>query len=315
MSGDRKIPVSTEQLAALVAVLELGGVTPASEAIHVSQSTVTHHLKSVQQALGVTLFEPVGRGVRPSDAGLALTPSARVALAGIRDFVAVARSLAGVETGLIRIGASQTAVAHYLPSILAGLLRDHPRLQVQVDPGNTVQVCERVATAEVDLGLIEGRLTSPRLLELRLARDSVALMVGADHPLAGRDRLTRAHLARERYIAREPGSGTEQLAESMLGDLYHRVDRIQLGQMDAVRAAVLVGLGFAALPRVAVEHELRSGALVELSIRPRARWISAIRRRNRSGPATEALWRLLEHRAASGPGVAGAALAPGPERL
>lgn len=296
MSGVFRLPFSTEQLTAFVAVLEEGNVTRAAESLHLSQSTVTHHLKSFQQVLGVRLLEQVGRNLRPTDAGRELGGSARSALRSLLDLNDAARSLSNVETGRIRIGASQTTVSHYLPAVLAEFLQGRPGLSVQVEPSNTARVCEMVASAELDLGLIEAPATSQRLVEQILVRDEVVMVVAKEHPLARQRRLGRPGLLKSRYLAREAGSGTELLAEAMLGELYRLVPRIQLGQMDAVRAAVYAGLGFAALPRLAVQHEIEAGVLAVLPIRAQSRWIRAIRRPNRSGPAIEALWDLLRNR-------------------
>lgn len=298
MSGPdlSRLPFTLEQLAAFVAVVEKGNVTRAAESLHLSQSTVTHHLKSFQQVLGVRLLEQVGRSVRPTDAGREFGASARSAHRALLDLNDSARSLSNVETGLIRIAASQTTVSHYLPSVLAEFLQGRLGLIVQVVPGNTTQVCEMVATAELDLGLIEGPLTSSRLVEQLLVRDEVVMVVANEHPLARHQRFSRRDLLTARYLAREAGSGTELLAEAMLGKLYHMIPRIELGQMDAVRAAVYAGLGFAALPRLAVHREIEAGLLTVLPIRPHSRWIRAIRRPSRGGPATEALWELLRNR-------------------
>lgn len=280
-------------------MLENGNVTRTAESFHLAQSTVTHHLKSFQQALGLELFEQVGRNIRPTSAGLELARTARVAIRSMRDLVDAAASLSMVETGVVRIAASQTTVSHYLPAVLADFLLDRPKISVEVVPGNTADVCQRVATAEADLGLIEGPLASKGLAEHRLARDEVILVIASTHPLASRAHLRRRDLLAVRYLAREVGSGTELIAEEMLKDVYHLVSRIQIGQMDAVRAGVRAGVGFAALPRLAVQDDVEAGLLTVLPIRPHSRWIRAIRRPTLGGPAVEALWSLLRQRPSS----------------
>ncbi len=296
MSELTRPPFTEDQLAAFVAVLETGSVTRAAESLHISQSTVTHHLKSFQQVLGVRLLEQVGRHVRPTDAGRELGVPARSALRALLDLSDAAHSLSNVEAGLIRVGASQTTVSHYLPSVLAEFLQGRARLTVQVVPGNTAQVCEMVASAELDLGLIEGAPTSTRVAEQRLVRDEGVMVAAEAHPLTRHKRLRRRDLLEARYLAREAGSGTEHLAEAMLGELYGEIPRIEVGQMDAVRAAANAGLGFAALPRLAVSHDVEAGSLIVLPIPPKSRWIRAIRRPSPAGPATEALWGLLRSR-------------------
>ena len=268
-------------------------MTRAAEAIHVSQSTVTHHLKSLQAVLGIRLLEPAGRSIRPTAVGRDFGPSARAAITSLLDVVEVARSLSNVESGTLRIAASQTTVSHYLPMALTQFLSDRPGVTIEVVPGNTAQVCEEVQTAQVDIGLIEASPTVPNLVQRRLVRDEVIIVIARRHPIAVNEPFLRQHLLMARYVAREAGSGTELLAAAMLGELYHRVSRVELGQLDAVRAAVRSGLGFAALPRLAVQAEVDAGLIVPLPIPARSRWIRAVRRPTISAPVTEAFWRLL----------------------
>jgi DNA-binding transcriptional LysR family regulator len=167
-------------------------------------------------------------------------------------------------------------------------------LMVDVAPANTADVCRLVADGTLDLGLIEGPSTEPSLRVLELVEDEVVFVVSVEHPLAARRGGRRGDLLQHRYLAREPGSGTEQLAASALGDLYPRLPPLLFRQMDAVRAAVRAGLGFAALPRVAIEDDLAGGTLVALPLPPRRRWIRAVRRPAPAGPVLESFWSHLE---------------------
>ena len=287
---------TVDQLMAFVRTIETGSVTQTAESFGVSQSTITHHLKLFQQVLGLRLFEQVGRNIRPTDAGLQMASSARATVSAMLALRDVAAALSKVETGLVRIAASQTTVSHYLPGVLSEFLASRPGVSVHVVPGNTVDVCRRVASAEVDLGLIEGPLAVQGLREHRLAHDEVVLVVASTHPLATREQVSRRELAKVRYLAREAGSGTELIAEDMLKGIYHLVPRIQVGQLDAVRAGVRAGIGFAALPRLAVQDEIDAGLLKVLPFEAHSRLIRAIRRPHTSGPAAEALWSLMRSR-------------------
>ncbi|MGH7876845.1 MAG: LysR family transcriptional regulator [Candidatus Dormibacteraceae bacterium] len=295
-SSTRRFAFTPEQMLAFISVADSRSVTAAAALSHLSQSTVSHHLKAFEQALGLRLFERVGRRLIPTEAAREIIIPVRSALQSLRDIGDAALALGSVERGQLRIGASQTTASHHLPRVLAAFLAPRPRLHIEVDPGNSSEVCQRVAAAELDLGLIEGPVTVPGLLERKLVRDEVVLVVAGGHPLAHRKSVTRRDLLAVRYLAREAGSGTEVLAEQALGQLYHRVDKLQLGQMDVVRAAVRAGLGFAALPRIALRDEIESGAIVVLPLATRWRWMRAIRRSTPAGPALEALWEeLLTH--------------------
>jgi DNA-binding transcriptional LysR family regulator len=283
------LPFASAQLIAFVAVADHGHVTRAAEALGVTQSTVTHHVRTLERTLGVGLLERSGRSIRLTDAGRALVPVARIATRALQEVADTAHELRDTARGRIRVAASQTTAVHHLPALLTDFLARRSRVDVDILPGNTAYVCSLVADGTVDVGLIEGERTVATLVEKRLVEDEVLLVVAAGHPLAAR-RTGPADLAAHRYLAREPGSGTESMAAEMLGPVYQRLRRVQVGQMDAVKAGAVNGLGFAALPRVAIDSELRSGALVALPFTARRRWIRAVRRAPRGGPLLEALW-------------------------
>lgn len=292
--GMMRLAFGVEQLRAFVAVTDSGHVTRAAEQLAVTQSTVTHHVKTFERALGVRLFERSGRRLRPTDAGRALVPSARAAVRALEHVMAAAEAMRTGSPGELRVGASQTTAGHYLPNALHDFPMTARGLMVDVAPGNTSDVCRLVADGTLDVGLIEGPSTEPSLRVLELVEDEVVFVVSAVHPLARRRAVRRDDLLRHRYLAREPGSGTEQLAASALGDHYPRLPRLLFRQMDAVRGAVRAGLGFAALPRVAIEDDLALGTLVALPLPPRHRWIRAVRRQAPAGPVLESFWLHLE---------------------
>lgn len=291
--GRVRLPFGVEQLTAFVAVADAGLVTKAADDLSLTQSTVTHHVKTIERALDLTLFERSGQRLRLTDAGRALLPTARTAVRSLEQVAAAAGQLRSGEAGELRVGASQTSANHYLPLALADFPLTARGLMVDVAPSNTLEVCRRVADGTLDLGLIEAAATDVSLVARPLVEDLVLFVVSARHPLARRTALRRRDLLTHRYLAREPGSGTERLAAAALGDHYARIPHLLFRQMDAVRAAVGAGLGFAALPRVAIEGELASGRLVRLPLPAQRRWISAVRRPAPAGPVLEAFWRHL----------------------
>jgi DNA-binding transcriptional LysR family regulator len=285
-----RIPFGVEQLLAFVAVADSGHVTRAAEHLGVTQSTVTHHVKAFERALGLRLFERAGRQLRPTDAGRSLVAPARVAARSLEHVMAAAEDLRSGNVGELKVGASQTTASHYLPLALADFPMTARGLMIDVSPANTADVCALVTDGTLDVGLIEAPSTEHSLCVLELVEDEVVFVVSSRHPLAACQTLQHRDLLSHRYLAREPGSGTELLAASALGDYYPRIPRLLFRQMDVVRAAVRAGLGFAALPRVAIEDDLASCRLVVLPLPPRHRWIRAVRRPTPAGPVLESFW-------------------------
>src|SRR5260370_14949974 len=141
----------------------------------------------------------------------------------------------------------------------------------------------------MDCGVIEGR-PGPGLVTAVLAHDELILIVHKDHPLRRLRNVTPAQVIQPRYLGRGPSWSAEQNVREMVGEAYDRSESMNLGHPEYVRAAAIAGLGYAALPLLAVEPQLRSGVLVRLPGPTSKRAITAIRRPSVGGPTLEEVW-------------------------
>jgi DNA-binding transcriptional LysR family regulator len=157
----------------------------------------------------------------------------------------------------------------------------------------SAEINRQVIAGALDCGLIEGE-PSPELVAIVLDHDELILVAAHDHPLAALRRMTAADLARHRFLGRGPKWSAEQKhVRDMIGEAYDLSESLNLGHPEYVRAAALAGLGYAALPRLAVAADLKSGALKRLPGLSSRRPIRAIRRQAQGGPALEHFWTLL----------------------
>jgi len=265
----------------------------AAESLYLTQSAVSQQVANLEARLGLRLLERAGRRVRLTEAGSTIAAAAETAILAAEAVSEAARRLGTLESGSLLIGASPTAAANHLPALLAGFIALHPQVRIKVVTENTPRLAALVAGGTLDCAVIEGATGHEELVERLLQEDEVIVVVAAGHPLASMARVGPAELANHRYVGREPGAILEDLAEEILGDRYEATQKIELGHLDAVRAAVLAGLGYAVLPRISIAGALADGRLVELPIPVRRRWISAIRRRSTAGATLEEFWRLL----------------------
>ena len=285
----KKPSFTLEQLRSFLAVAETEHISRAAASLFLTQGAVTQQLRHLEQALGLRLMERHGRGVRLTDAGRSLAVSCRAALRAIDVLEETAQAVKLLEAGSLHIGASPTCASYYLPSRLAGFAQRYPAVELSVTVEPSASINAQVLAGAIDCGVIEGR-PLPNLVAAVLAYDELILVVHRDHPLARLRRVTSAHLARYRYLGRGPTWSTEQNVRDMIGEAYDRSETMNLGHPEYVRAAALAGLGYAALPLLAVETELTSGILVRLPVSSSRRAISAIRRTSIGGPTLEAFW-------------------------
>ncbi len=287
--------LTIEQLRTFAVVAEHQHVTRAASALGLTQPAVSHQLKALERKLGLAVFERVGRGVRLTADGRALLPAVSSALAALRSLEEAAAARAGLIEGELTVAASNTIGIYRVPAWSAGFLDRHPGVGLRVRTVNTREAIGLLRGAKVDCALVEGPDTHDGLEVLGVGTDELVVVASAGHPLAGHGTVRTADLAAHRYLARERGSGTEALAAELLGPAYRAGPVLELGQVDAVRAAVLAGLGFAVLPLAAIGDDLDAGRLRRLATERPAlgRTLSALRRPAFHSPALDAFWAHL----------------------
>lgn len=284
---------STEQIRTFVAVSKSANLSRAAEALALTQGAVTQQLRHLERALDLQLIERSGHGMKLTPAGVEVAAACAAATRELEGIAETARLQRSLGMGRLRIGASPTCAHQYLPPLLAQYMKRWPKVDIQVVAESTPVIAEKVAAAELDCALVEGPTTQGNLETVDLYQDVVVAVVSSKHPLGKMRGGNASELNAHRYLAREVGSATETLAQEMLGQAYGASPRLELSHLDAVRSAAIAGLGYAVLPRVAIERELERGQLVQLDIAEKKRWITAIRRRSSKVPVVEAFWTVL----------------------
>jgi DNA-binding transcriptional LysR family regulator len=281
-----------EQLRSFLAVAELEHVSRAAASLHLTQGAVTQQIHHFERALGLRLFERTGRGITLTDAGRALAITARAAQRGFEVVEDAARAIKMLEAGSLHLGASPTCATVYLPQRLAPFAQRFPRVSLDIVVEPSMEISAKVRAGALDCGLIEGA-SHADVVELVIARDVLVLVCTPEHPLAKLRRVTPVQLEEHRYIGRGPAWGAEANVREMIGPSYDRLEVLSLGHPEYVRAAARAGLGWAALPLLAVQDDFATGALKRLPGISAERLIRAIRRAAPGGPTLEEFWRHL----------------------
>jgi DNA-binding transcriptional LysR family regulator len=197
-----------------------------------------------------------------------------------------------LQAGSLELGASPTCATYYVPPYLSEFTRLHPGLKLGLSVEPSTELNRRVAVGTLDCAVIEGE-PDPKLVTFPLTRDELILIAHRDHPIARLKRVSEDDLARYLYLGRGPQWSAERTVREMLGGAYDRVNVLNLGHPEYVRAALLAGLGYCALSKRAVAGDLANGIVKRLPVPAVTRQITAIRRTGRGGPAQEAFWELL----------------------
>ncbi|WP_415756072.1 LysR family transcriptional regulator [Pseudomonas sp. LT1P18] len=193
------------QLEIFSLVAELHGFTAAANRLEISQSAVSHALKSLEQELGVELLRRHQSRVELSDIGqqLLLRAQAMLGLANtLRQEAADAR---GMKRGTLRIGSfGPTSSIKLLPLILQHYRAVHPGIEVHIDEGPDRQVIQWLEERRIDIGFVV--LPEDRFDTFALIEDQMVALLPVDHPLARRDSLTLSDLCNDPFVLTEAGS-------------------------------------------------------------------------------------------------------------
>ncbi|WP_299436426.1 LysR family transcriptional regulator [uncultured Rhodospira sp.] len=287
------------QLQIFSAIVRLGSFTKASEALFVTQPTVSMQMKKLSTAVGVPLFEQVGRTVRPTEAGLRLEAATKTvfeALGEVEDWVA---EYQGLRRGKVRLAVITTA-KYFAPELLGAFSREYPDIDLSLKVSNRDRVIERIRAQEDDLYIFG----QPDLDDLDVAihpfaPNPLVVVAARDHPLAGRRGLSLAEVAREPFILREPGSGTRHAMVRAFSEAgVTPTVRMELGSNEAIKHAAIAGLGLAVLSLHSLSVEGARGPLAVLDVEGfpihRRWWVVHARGRELS-PAAAALLAFTRH--------------------
>lgn len=296
---DQRLRFTLRQLEVFAATARTGSTRAAAGRVARSQSAASTALADLEAALGVALFDRVGRRLLLNEQGRALLPRAVSLLDQSAELQGV---FAVAQPGPLRMAASLTIGEYLLPDIVARWQAAHPQHAVQLVIANTSGVIDAVAGFEADIGFIEGLKTHADIAVQPWLSDEMVLFVAPSHPLAGRP-ARKGDLAAAAWVMREPGSGTREAADRwLLQHLPQLQVAFELGSSEAIKRVVAAGAGVGCLSRYTVGEALAQGSLVELrcSLPPATRALSlVVHRHRRLGEAAQA---FIGHCLAAQPG-------------
>ncbi len=252
----------------LLSVAQLGSLGRAAHVHGISQPAAGSRIKNLEGLLGLSLIERSALGSRLTAEGAEVVDWARAVVTAAVALDAGVVSLRAGHAQRLRIAASLTIAEYLVPAWLTDLRARRPEATVAVRVVNSAQVAEQVLAGEVGVGFVEGP-TLPEGLESReLGHDRLVLVVAPAHPWARRARpIEVAELAATALVQREPGSGTRETTEAVLGgQATVAAPAVELSSTTAIKAAVQAGVGAAVLSTLAVAQELRLKQLVAVEV-------------------------------------------------
>jgi DNA-binding transcriptional LysR family regulator len=292
------------QLKIFCAVVERKSFSRASEAIFLSQPTVSFQIKSLEDELGTMLLDRRGRGVTTTRSGKELYKYARRILQLSNEAIQSIEQLKGLIKGELAIGASNIPGEYILPKMLAEFKRIHSGIDINLVIGDSRDIVEKVLDNEVEIGVVGTKeKEDSRLIYDSFTTDRLVLVCPVTFSLFKQDVITAKELKNVPFVLREGGSGTRATVKHKLQEIGIKENELdvvmRLGSTSAVKKAVESGAGVSLISERSIENELKAGSLKKISIKDiefAREFFIIYKRRKSHSPATKSLLQFLEEK-------------------
>ena len=254
--------ITFRQLRLFRSLVATGSVSGAAREAGVTQPTASIHLRELSEEVGLPLYEVIGRTVHLTEAGRELAAAARATQDEWEAFGQKIAALKGAERGRLRVAVVSTA-KYFVPRLLGEFCAAHPGVDVALEVLNRDGVIERLRQNLDDLYIMSRPPADLALEDRVFLPNPLVVIAPAAHPLARRRAIELKALADERFILREPGSGTRLAADDFFRRQRFRPNvRLVLGSNEAIKEAVAGGLGLAVVSSHALRHAPTPGLAV-----------------------------------------------------
>jgi DNA-binding transcriptional LysR family regulator len=254
------------QLIVFEAVARLGNFTHAADELHIAQPTASVQMKKLAETIGLPLFEQVGNRAHLTEAGRELQKTCREIFQALNNVEDRLCSIRGLESGRLWLAVSTTG-KHFAARLLTHFVQKHPGIDVSLQIHNREALLRRLADDLDDLYVFADPPGEVDVVVQRILPNPLVVFARSDHALAREKRIAFARLAREPFLMREPGSGTRKASEEVFArhGCHPRV-RMELSSNEAIKEAILAGLGVSILSRYTLGPDVEQDQLVALDV-------------------------------------------------
>lgn len=258
----------------------------ASEELHISQPTISEHIKNLELELNCKLFDRLGRTIIPTPQAELILPMALQIVEEVASIPDLLMKESSSIRGHLIIGASTIPGTYLLPALASRFKKEHHDVSFEIRIHDTGLITEMVSNHELLFGVVGAPVEQKQISSQPFFEDELLC--------AGTPELTRqcqkTDIQSVPFLQREEGSGTRLVTEGLLTERGIKVETLEiaatLGSTAAIKEALKAGLGVSILSRMAIHEELAAGTLHEISL---------------AGPAMTRSFYLLRHKKRSMP--------------
>ena len=241
--------ITFRQLRLFLALAETGSVSAAARMVHVAQPTASMGLKEITDTVGVPLYEVVARKVHLTQMGLELVKTARAISGEWETFEQQVHGIKGLTRGKLKVAVVSTA-KYFVPRILGTFCAKYPEIDISLEILNRDGVVKRLEENLDDLYIMSQPPLNIEINDEVFMPNPLILIAPKDHAFAKKKSIDLISLKDEKFIFREKGSGTRMTTDAHFKKLKFKAEvRLELGSNEAIKQAVIGGLGLAVLSK------------------------------------------------------------------
>ncbi len=254
-----------------ISVAENLSFSKAAEELFISQPAVTKHIKEMESALNLALFERKGNRVYLTQAGKLAYEHLKNISSLYRDMEFELEKLNDTFKGSLRIGASSTISQYLIPKMLAAFHKRYPEIELFLFNGNSFEMEQKLLANEIDMALVENAASHSDIKYINFMDDEIIAVAGSESVYAKKKVIAIADLKEVPIVLREKGSGSLQVIQHALQKQNINPENLNitmhLGSTEAIKNFLLDFDGIALISEKAIEKELRLKELVKINIK------------------------------------------------
>ena len=258
--------MTNRELEIFLTVVECGKMTETARKLYITQSSVSQAIANIEKEYDVKLFERLSNSLRLTEVGKQLATHAKNYFAVKNDMDSFLDNASKFRK--IRVGATMTVGTCVISPILKRLREKFEDIEITVEIANTHILEDLLLKNEIDIALIEGKVSNQELVSTDVIEDRLVLICSNDHRFANRESVAAQELESESFIMREQGSGTrKQFEEEMRKKNIPINVRWNCYNSEAIKNAVCDGHGVSVISKRLVEEEVEQRRLCSAEIR------------------------------------------------
>jgi len=249
------------------AIYRLGSFTRAAEELFLTQPTVSMQIKKLSEAVGLPLFEHVGRNVESTEAGKELYIACRSMFETLSNLEMRISDMKGLKRGRLRMGVITTA-KYLAPELLGEFSHIYPGIDLSLKVTNRESIIRRIRANEDDLYIMGQAPDGDFEVEsFSFAPNPLVFMAPRNHPLVNKKNISLEEIAKEPFIIREPGSGIrDAMFKAFDAAGVRPTVRMELGDNEAIKHAIAGGLGLSVMSLHSLSLEGVDGPVAVLDV-------------------------------------------------